>query len=198
MVVRLQQDPSTVTPGARNPGRTVRKDLTFELNGVIEPVTIGIDYLPAGWLLRSVLYHGRDVTDQPVVLETSDDPRAIEITLTNRVAHISGRLATKPAPGQAVIVVVLSADRSRSGRGGLNAGTTVAKSALLAADGTFRIGPLAPGEYFVVAADRDEWFDASLRDRTGAIGSLLPRAERVVVFEGDQPQVVVSIVSVKQ
>jgi protocatechuate 3,4-dioxygenase beta subunit len=197
VVVRLHQDPSTMKPGTNNPGRTVRKDLTFELSGVLEPVTIGVDYLPSGWLLRSVFYHGRDVTDQPVVLETSVEPRAIEITLTNRVAHISGRSVSKPPAAQAVIVLALSVGGSRGGRGGANAGATVARSALLSGDGTFKIGPLAPGEYFVVAADRDDWFDASLRDRTAAIGSVLSRAERVVVFEGDQPQLVVNIVSVK-
>jgi hypothetical protein len=192
MLVKVQRDvDSTVRP--------VRENLTFELAGTPDPVRLGLSDFPSGWIVKSILYHGRDVSDEAVVLDSSDDPRAIEIVLTNRVAYVAGNVAGV-AKGRMVVILAFRAEKmGLAARPDASGGSSLPVAASAPADekSAFKIGPLAPGDYFVAAVDRDEWFDASLENRSAAIDKVLPRAERVVLREGEQRSVALGLVVVK-
>ena len=198
MRVRVSGDVSSGT--TRSPAMetgSVREDWTFELGVSSEPVTIALESPPAGWIVKSVQYRGRDVTDQPVEVEASDDLRAIEITLTNRVGHISGRTAVAPPKGRTILVLAFSAAKPRTTGRVADIGASPAGTVFLDAKNMFKLGPLLAGEYLVVAVDRDDWFDASTQNRALAVDSIMARAERVLVLEGEQPTITVGIVPIR-
>ena len=175
--------------------RTVRENLTFDMGAAVEPVRIGLDHVPSEWVVRSILYRGRDVTDEAVVLEASDDQRAVEIILTNRVAYITGR-ALGPRPGPELIVLAVRMDKATPGSPGSD-GAPVARAAMVDDRGAFKLGPLEPGDYYVAAVERDQWFDVSVQNRAGGIARLIAHADRVSVIEGQQPGIAIRVVSVK-
>jgi len=177
--------------------RPVRVDGTFEFRAVPEPVTLTLESPPAGWIVKSVQYRGRDVADQPVEIEESEDPRAIEITLTSRVGYITGRTTAEPPKGRMTLVLAFSAAKARSSARAKDSGLSPSGTVYLDANNTFKLGPLLPGEYLVVAVDRDDWFDASTENRTLAVDRVVARAERVIVDEGEQPAIAIGIAGVR-
>ena len=200
MAVAVMKDPgSSGETSALFASRPVRENLTFDLPAMSEPARLGLNHTPPGWIVKSILHHGRDVTDEPVVLESSGGARALEIVLTNRVVFITGTAAavhrTRP-----IVVLAFRADKIGIGeRPDASGGSSLPVSASALADekGAFTVGPLAPGEYLVAAADRDEWFDASVENRSAAVGRVLTGAERVMVREGQQPSVSLRTMAVK-
>jgi hypothetical protein len=200
MTVTVQHEPlPDGEPSAMSASRPVRETLTFDLPATSAPARLGLSHTPPGWLVKSILYHGRDVTDEPVVLESTADPGAIEIVLTNRVVYVTGG-AVAAQRGRPVVVLAFRADRVGVGeRPDPSGGSSLPVAASAPADekGAFTVGPLVPGEYLVVAVDRDEWFDASLENRSAAVGRVLPRAERLTVREGEQPSISLRPVAVK-
>ena len=194
MVVTVQRQSTSDAPAVTVvASHKVRANSMFELAGTVEPVRLQLSDLPSGWVVKSILYRGRDVAADAVVLEASDDPRAIEITLTNRVAFLTGSVAG--AAPTTVVVLAIRADKV----GGASSGEAapVAAAALLDERRGFKLGPLEPGDYYVAAVDRNQWFDVSVRDRSAGIASLIVRAERVAVVEGDQPPMALRVVPVK-
>ena len=177
--------------------RVINDDWTFEFGAVPEPVTISLESPPAGWIVKSIQYRGRDIGDEPVEVEASDDPRAVEITLTSKVGYITGRTLSPPGKGRTTLVLAFSAATVRSGAGAKDAGLSPGGTVYLDATNTFKLGPLLPGEYLVAAVDRDDWFDASTQNRASAIDTIMTRAERVLVLEGEQPAITVGIVPIK-
>jgi protocatechuate 3,4-dioxygenase beta subunit len=200
MAVTIQPEHGSGTePPAPSTFRPVRENLTFDLTAMSEPARLGLNHTPPGWIVKSILYHGRDVTDEPVVLEGSGDLRTIEIVLTNRVVYITGGAAGM-ARGRPVVVLTFRADKvGFAARPDVSGGSSLPVAASAPADdkGAFTVGPLLPGEYLVAAVDRDEWFDASLENRSAAIEKILPRAERLMVRDGEQPSIALPIVAVK-
>jgi hypothetical protein len=66
---------------------------------------------PAGWILRSVMANGRDVSEIPFEITETTNVENVVITLTDRPAEISGVLQTaagEPAPEY--VLVIFSAD----------------------------------------------------------------------------------------
>ena len=177
--------------------RAVRDNLTFELGAAPEPVKLALNHAPSGWIVKSIFYRGRDVTEESVVLEDSDDPRAIEIVLTNHVSHITGR-AIGVVRGTPTIVLAIRADRIVSTNPAFAGDAApIAGSALVDDQGAFKLGPVEPGEYYVAAVDRDQWFDVSLQNRAGGIAGVVARADRVTVLEGGQAPITVRVVAVR-
>ncbi len=176
--------------------RKVRANLTFELPGTDQPVRLLLTDPPPGWVVKSIRYRGRDVADNSAVLETSDDPRAVEVILTNRVTYLNGRARDAP-PNRSVLVLAFKMDKAAPGAVVRADGVPVAASVLVDDKGTFKLGPLEPGDYYVAAVDRDHWFDVSLQDRAAGIASLIARAERVLVVEGDQPPMTIRVLAIK-
>ncbi len=102
---------------------------------------------PRGWYVKAVRYRDRDVTDVPTEFRASTDPSALEVVMSTRGAMLSGRVLDEIGNTvTGVRVVIFSAARARWNDQRL---TVVAVSK----EGTYQIGPLRGGEYFVVALD---------------------------------------------
>jgi hypothetical protein len=92
---------------AARPGGTVLasgQGRSFELDELGEPFTLGVEYLPDGWGVKSILVDGADVIDSVVSLATNQEAQA-EVVLTNRLTRVTGAVTLEGQPAKAAIVV---------------------------------------------------------------------------------------------
>ena len=124
----------------------VREDMSFELDGLFGPQMLVVAGVSRGWIVKSVIYRGADVTDTAIEFKSSTDPRLLEITLTNQGAFVTGRVLSEDGSELADLsVLLLPADVSRwRPMPGLPAIPPKA-------DGTFTIGPVRAGDYILAA-----------------------------------------------
>jgi protocatechuate 3,4-dioxygenase beta subunit len=113
---------------------------------------------PAGYAIRSAIFGGRDVMDQPLVLGADDRPAGGLVTLSNRTTEISGTVqdsSGQPAPG--VTLIVFSADE----RFWLPESRRI-QATRPSTEGRYTFKNLPPGEYRLAAVEDIEpgrWFD---------------------------------------
>jgi protocatechuate 3,4-dioxygenase beta subunit len=135
---------------------------------------------PGGWTLKSAIADGRDISDTPFDIGTSDVGNVV-ITFTDRPAKLTGVAHTKDgAPDPDALVIVFPADPSKWSDFGLNPRRL--RSVRPGQDGTYTFNGLPVGEYFVMAipADsNDAWQNAD------ALADLSRAATAVRVAEGD-------------
>ncbi len=79
---------------------TVKGDGTFELRGLTGTRLIRAVGLPPGWMLKSVLVNGADVTDSGVEFKPGEAVAGLEVVLTSKVTDVSGTV--KGSNGQPV------------------------------------------------------------------------------------------------
>jgi hypothetical protein len=158
---------------------SVDDKLTFELSEIFHfPVTVYLGGLPDGWLVKSIKYGDRDITDIPTDLASRSDDTRLEILVTNRVIMPTVRvLDARGAPAASYEVVALPAHAARWKQAGLRGQVrgSVPK------DGVIKIGPLVPGDYLVAAIARDDYL-ALLTEPT-RVDQLAPLAIRVTFTE---------------
>jgi hypothetical protein len=108
---------------------------------------------PPGWLVKSVIWRGRDYAHEPFDAAASDDFSGVVVTVTNVVPELSGSVrGTDDLKPDRTVVIVFPANRSQwQGAGVWPPGM---KSAPVSSDGTFRITTVPAGDYFVAAIDR--------------------------------------------
>jgi hypothetical protein len=173
----------------RPPFSPVSDDLSFELKRLYRlPRVIRMTGLPDGWVLRSVRYGERDITDVPTEFGTGSPAGRLELIVTNRVAEPAVRVLDEE--GRTITschVVAIPADPAR---------WRVALGWIAATPGPgglMKLGPVLPGEYIVAAIPRDEsvilFNDRTRVDALAAIGS------RVALAEGDSRTFDVRLVS---
>jgi protocatechuate 3,4-dioxygenase beta subunit len=153
MVVQTSPVPSRVAySDRRSPFSLVEDDLSFKLTRVYRlPLILRMMGLPDGWVLKSVLYDGRDVTNVPTDFGVRPESAQLEIILTNRAAQPLVRvLDEQGTPASSPYVVAVPTDPSRS------ALPFAIVTATRAEDDLMKLGPLLPGEYFVAALSRDD------------------------------------------
>ncbi len=151
----------------------VRDDLSFQLGGMLEPARLMLVGLPSGWVVKAVIYRGRDITDLPVQFESPSDPHPVTIVVTNRVARLTGRVVG-PIDRE-LAVIVFSTDRERwLARGGHMA------RAVVKADGTFQVAAIPPGDYLVTVTSAAVMFSVTSLERLAA------RAQRIALAESDR------------
>jgi protocatechuate 3,4-dioxygenase beta subunit len=113
---------------------------------------------PAGYAIRSAIFGGRDVMDQPLVLGADDRPAGGLVTLSNRTTEISGTVQDSSGqPASGVTLVVFSADerfwQPESRR---------IQATRPSTDGRYTFKNLPPGDYRLAAVEDIEpgrWFD---------------------------------------
>jgi len=94
-------------------GRTVADDGTFTIEHVRGRATLEVMSLPEGWVVKSVRVGNRDVTDEPTDFGEAT-VGAIEITVTNRLTQLFGRVSDSRGNGVAsYTIVVFPDDRDR-------------------------------------------------------------------------------------
>jgi hypothetical protein len=166
--------PATATPDAH--GR-------FVLSGVIPGRYRLVASLPGGpagaWQVRSANVDGYDSLDVPFTVQPSQAITGATITLTDRLAALTGTVhnAAGGAPNE-FTVILFSADQAhwlpRARR---------IQGVRPSADGAFTFRGLPAGEYYLAAIDDvepGEWFDPAFLQR------LLPGAMKLAIADGEQ------------
>lgn len=93
-------------------GAVIDRTGAFEIRGVAGNVLFRAASLPNGWTYKRIMLRGRDVTDVPVELASTDDLDGLEVVLTPRLTTVNGTVTTpdgREAPD--VVVVVLPRQR---------------------------------------------------------------------------------------
>jgi hypothetical protein len=110
------------------------------------------------WMLKSVTIDGRDVTDAPIEVKSSESISDIAIVFTDQVTEISGTVAN--TDGAAVTDYTILAFSTDSSLWRPQARQIV--TARPDQTGKYRLRGLPAGEYFLVTVDpteQGEWFD---------------------------------------
>jgi Carboxypeptidase regulatory-like domain len=163
----------------RGPSSPVDDNLAFELTRVFRWAhVVGIQGLPQGWVVKSVRYAGRDITDRPTELGAESTPTRLEIHLTKRVATPSVHVTTPDGtPVTSYQVVLLPRDSARWQNAVVGAWLQPS------ADGVVSLGPRMPGDYLLAALSPNDY--RLLVDDAERISSLAPLATPVILVEGE-------------
>jgi hypothetical protein len=134
---------------------------------------------PQGWMFKSAVINGVDVSDTPFEL-TRDVPDLV-ITFTDRWSGLGGTVHdANGSPDTAATVVVFPANAD----GWRNYGATPRrlKSGATNARGEFGISSLPPGDYYAVAIPEDQsgdWRDPKTLDALARVATV------VTIVEGE-------------
>jgi hypothetical protein len=174
-------------PGGPTDSGRVKDDWTFQTTGLYGPVRLGVT-VPDGWLVKSILHDGRDVTDSPLEMRNGETLTALQIVLTNRVGSVSGQLADeKGAPLADGTIIVFSTDPDK-----WSEDSRFVRSARPDQDGRYQIRGLPPGEYLAVAIEYVEegmWNDPEYLDSIRRYG------QRITVGEGAEQIVALKMIA---
>jgi hypothetical protein len=135
---------------------------------------------PIGWMFKSAIYGGRDVSETPIEL-VSEDVHVV-LTYTDRWTGLAGTVDTPDGRADAdATVLVLPSDPDLW----TNYGTTPRriKSTRTGKTGEFNFTSLPPGAYHVVAlpdAQAADWMDPAL------LAAISRVATRITIGEGEQ------------
>jgi hypothetical protein len=194
-------------PLDREPGGSsrVRTDAEgkFAASGVLPgryAVSTSLPREGTAWLIKQVALGGRDVTDSAVVIEDKD-VADIVVTLSNRVGQLRGTVRRETGAGRgaaagpppALTAVVVPANYMSWTDPQLIAERV--HFVPVATDGSFRVGPMRPGEYLAAVVD-----DAQL-DPGGGVAQLrrlAAQATRITVNAGDANAVTLSVTTVRR
>jgi len=145
---------------------------------------------PAGWLVKSAIAGGRDVSELP--FELKEHLAGVVVTVTDRGARLLGSVrnpASAPDGGAAVVLFPTDprqwTDYSAYPRG--------IRDTVADANGTFSLADLPAGDYFVIAVPQAavDW------TRPGFLESLSRLAMRITLAEGEQRAVDLRTTQVK-
>ena len=183
--LRNQASPS-VLGAFRNSGTSaVKEDGTFLVEHVFEHARFQVT-LPEGWMLKSITQGGKDLSDVEIPLRSGDELRDVEVTITDRVTTVAGRLVDeKNEPVYDATIIVFAAEPERW----FESSRSV-KSARPDQQGQWRIKALPPGEYLAIALEYVEdggWNDPEYLE------SLRKDATRVTVGEGGSETVALRV-----
>jgi len=126
-----------------------------------------------GWMVRSVSWQGRDITDVPIDLAAVPRATDVTITLTNAVPTLRGSVETERgerADGVAVLAFPAAQDGWR--RYGVTPRSI--KTTSTSSTGAFEFTTLPAGDYYVVAvpaALRTAWQDPAFLQRMSSVAA---------------------------
>ena len=156
--VRLSAQPVDGDPGMGWPsGYTSDATLAFTVDGLL-----GGTYLleASSYGTVSVVANGKDVTYAGFDASAGQDFDDVVVTITDKLAEISGRVADLRSPRGTVAVIVFPVNRARWTGYGWDPPDF--RTVRAASDGTYLIESVPQGEYFVAAADGSQlesWVD---------------------------------------
>ncbi len=120
----------------------------FDLPGILVPVVVRVTGLPEAWFLSAVTHGSQNVIDTPIdVLGTDSDVR---IVVSHRGAALDGSVEDAVGRPAALRDVRIFPDAE----GAPATWTSNLRRALTDRSGHFHLEGLAPGDYLVVATDR--------------------------------------------
>lgn len=164
----------------------INDDWTFSISGIVGAARLLVN-VPDGWMVKSVLQNGRDISEASLEMKTGETLSDVQVIVTNRVTGISGQLInSQGAPVDGTVIAFSS-----------NAEKWVQDSRVVRAvrptdDGGFQIIELPAGEYFIIAVDYVQdgmWNDPEYLE------SIRRDAQRVMVGDGNTPAVSLRLVT---
>ncbi len=161
---------------------SVRDDGTFTFRALMGPNLLRMGSAPAGWMLKSIVLDGRDITDTPYDFKSGQKVTSLDVTVTRQAARLDGAVQDdRGRPVADYAVVAFSTDPARWG-----AETRFVRAAVPGRDGTFQIGGLPADEYFVIALDSLESGEETDRER---LESWRGKATRVTLADRESKRV---------
>ena len=162
------------TGASPTPSTRASADGQFVIANLFGPMLIRVDAVP-GWSLKSVLYGGRDIIDEPTDFVSG---AKIRVVLGDRMAVLRGVVTIAAKPALDSVVVLLGEHPSQWHE---RASTT--RSVTVGLDGSYRIDGLRAGTYRAIALPREI---ASLSDAPAGFYELLAaRGVQVEVRDGE-------------
>lgn len=138
-----------------------------------------VEYLPAPWELKSVLYRGQDVTDIPLHFNAGDDIRGLRVVFSDRPTRLQGRIISGEGDDyESYRVVAFPANQMF-----WKPASRHIKLARPDREGRFLITGLPPAIYYL-AASRD--VDESDLGDTRTLDRLTAAATTVRLTEGER------------
>jgi len=169
-VASLRIRPVEGAGAVQSPAIQVKDDGSFSLEHLFGPVVLRAEGWK-GWQVKSVLYGGRDITDEPTELAPGTELR---VTVTERLGTLAGVVTNERGEPVAAAVVMFAEDAAlRHER------STMTKTVYAAANGRYVVDGLRAGRYIAVAVPRE---GASLSDATADYFDLLSKHGRPVVI----------------
>lgn len=189
----LRNQPSPVLLGAfrsaRGAGAT-KDDGTFSVPNVFGHARFQV-IVPEGWMLKSVMRDGRDITDAPLELKSGEHVPGVEVIITNRVTTVGGQLTDeKLVPVRDATVLIFPSDAQtwfESSR--------AVRAARPDQQGQWQVKGLPAGEYLAIALDYVEdgaWNDPEYLE------SLRRDADKLTLAEGGTPTIALKVVVPRQ
>jgi hypothetical protein len=114
---------------------------------------------PPGWTFKSAMYQGRDVSDVPLDLDSSDITGVV-ISFTDQPTELSGTAQTARGGDPDATILVFASDNTGWVNTGLNPRRM--RSVRTGANGAYKIAGLPPGSYYVAAVPDEfagDWQD---------------------------------------
>jgi len=171
--------PDGVERSSVRTSNTVESGLTFELPEMFGPRVLDLVNAPAGWVVKSITYRNKDVTDAVVDMQASGEVGTIEIVLHNRGAVVTGRVTDDGGKPVRARVLMIPVDRVRWLA--LHSPLTALSSVI---SGTYAFRPQRAGEYAIVAIDPAEPIPSE--QNRGFFERILKSAHTVTLQENEQ------------
>lgn len=163
--------------GAPQSGR-VDRDARFSLDGVAAGSHWIRTQAPRGWVVKSIVSEGRDITDTPIELRSGQRLSGLTITFTDTLSEISGNVRdSRGTPVTDYTVLAFAIESSQ-----WHPQSRFIMTARPDQTGRYQIRGLPAAEYFVTTVDpteANEWFEASFLEEQRA------NAVRLRLGDGD-------------
>ncbi len=171
--------------GGGPPNSVTNDDWTFEVQNQIGLRVLRANVGAPGWVVKSVIVEGRDVTDTPIDFRNGDINN-IEVTITSQAAVLTGSVTDNDEPVREYAVVIFPDDAAK----------WAFPSRFLALgrpapQGNFRISGLPPATYLAVALPA---VSSTEFQNPEFLESLRGAGTRVVINEGDTKTVALKLV----
>jgi hypothetical protein len=168
--------PMMVMPGMNN---NVKADGSFEVRGLVGAKLLRVMNLPTGWTVKSVRVNGADITDTGLEFKPGEAVTGIDITLTSRLAQVSGTVTGSGSEAVKDYTVVIFADDPQRWTLPVTRYVVGRRPDL---NGRFEVKPLPPGSYYAAAVDYlpdGDWNDPEVLER------LKVNAKRFTLDDGE-------------
>jgi len=156
-------------------------DGRFYLTGLYGRARLGLSTASEGWYVKSVTIGGVDANqggfDFGFAQETFRDAL---IQVAHAAGVISGRVAASGGPSGTGAVIVFSTDRDN-----WFATSSYVRRVQASLDGSFRVGGLPPGDYYVAVVDPEGAVDSGRWREPEALSALTSAARRVTLAGGE-------------
>jgi hypothetical protein len=180
-------DAAAPPPGLSGGPVAVKADGTFELTGVVGTIELQLASPVRGWTVRAVRHGDRDILDEPLTLNGSEDISGVQVIFTDHLAQLAGTAVDSgglPAPGCTVALFPLSGD--------LRLGSRWTRLQRADQNGRFIAADLLSGTYLTVATPD---VDAAVWLTPDYLSRLQPVATRVTLGNGQTETVTLPCVS---